>query len=355
MTGKETILVTGASGFIGGWLAETLCLSRSDNVRAGIRSWSSAARLARFPVELVLCDVMDAEQIARVMAGVTCVIHCAIGSSDVMFQGTKNMLDAALAMGAGRFVHLSTCEVYGNVDGEVDETFPFQCVGNPYGEAKIEAEKLCWQYHKKGLPITVIRPSIVYGPFGSDWTVGLARRLQSGKWGIFESYAEGICNLIYVSDLVSGILLAARSQSAVGEAFNLVGPEALTWNQYFRKFDSALGLPELKIMSPGNARLRAVIMEPTRSLGKFVLSHFKGPLRKLSQEHRLARELMQYADKSIKTTPRPAELSLYSRNAHYLTTKARDLLGYKPKFGLDRGLELTVRWMQNLGYVDQLS
>ena len=59
MTDKEKILVTGSGGFIGGWIVETLHLSHLADVRAGIRSWSSGARLARFPVEIVLCDVMD--------------------------------------------------------------------------------------------------------------------------------------------------------------------------------------------------------------------------------------------------------------------------------------------------------
>jgi nucleoside-diphosphate-sugar epimerase len=355
MTDKEMILVTGAGGFIGGWIVEMLYLSREADVRAGMRSWSSAARLARFPVEIVLCDVMDKESIARALAGTSCVIHCVSGSSEAIIQGTANMLEVALAQNVRRFVHLSTTEVYGNVNGKIDETFPCQPWGNPYGDAKIEAEKPCWDHYKKGLSVTVVRPSIVYGPFSRDWTIGFAKRLLSKNWGIFKGYGEGICNLVYVADLVSGILLAARHEQAVGEAFNLIGPESITWNQYFQKFNAALGLPELRVIDPANARLRAAAMDPIRSLGKFVLKHFKTPLRKISQEHRLARGLMQYADKTMKTTPRIAELSLYNRDAEYLTTKARDMLGYKPRFGVDRGLDLSVRWLSNVGLVERRS
>jgi nucleoside-diphosphate-sugar epimerase len=350
---KETILVTGAGGFISGWLAETLYLSGSASVRAGVRSWSSAVRLARFPLEVVLCDVLDTEQITQAMTGVTCVIHCAKGSSEVIVQGTKNMLDVARRLEARRFVYLSTTEVYGNASREIDETFPYQYTGNPYGDSKIEAEKLCWEYHEKGLPVTVIRPSIVYGPFSKTWTVDLARKLQSGDWGIFKGYGEGTCNLVYITDLVSGILLAARHKGAAGEAFNLSGPEAITWNQYFQRFNAALGLPELKVIDPGTARLRATVMEPVRSSAKFALSHFEGPLRRISQRFRPARQVMQYVDKSIRATPRLADLSLYNRDALYLTTKARDILGYKPRFDVDAGLEMTVRWLEHVGLVDQ--
>jgi nucleoside-diphosphate-sugar epimerase len=352
MTGKETILVTGSGGFIGGSLAETLFLNQAANVRAGIRSWSSGARLSRFPLEIVLCDVMDKESIARAMTGASCVIHCVSGSAEAIVHGTANILDIALAQKVRRFVHLSTTEVYGDVTGKIDETFPFRYMGNPYGDAKIEAEKLCWGHYKKGLPVTVVRPSIVYGPFSRDWTVGFAKRLQSGNWGIFKGYGEGVCNLVYVADLVSGILLAARHEGAVGEAFNLVGPETMTWNQYFQKFSAALGLPELKVIDPAKARLRAAAMDPIRSLGKFVLKHYSAPLRKVSQGNRRARGLLQNADRALKTNPRASELALYNRGALYVATKAHDILGYQPAFDLDRGLDLSVQWLSNVGLVE---
>jgi nucleoside-diphosphate-sugar epimerase len=353
MTGKETILVTGSGGFIGGWIVEMLHLSRSAGVRAGIRSWSSAARLSRFPIEIVLCDVMDKESIARAMIGASCVIHCVSGSSEAIIQGTENILGVALAQNVRRLVHLSTTEVYGNVAGKIDETFPFRYMGNPYGDAKIEAEKLCWDHYNKGLPVTVVRPPIVYGPFSRDWTVGFAQRLQSGNWGIFKGYGEGICNLVYVTDLVSGILLAARHERAVGEAFNLIGPETITWNQYFLKFNAALGLPELRVIDPAKARLRAAAMDPIRSLGKYVLKHYSAALRKISQGNRRARGLLQNADRTLKTNPRTSELALYNRDALYLATKARDMLGYQPAFDLDRGLDLSVRWLSNVGLAER--
>lgn len=349
MTDKESILVTGAGGFIGGWIAETLFLSQDTNVRAGIRSWSSAARLARFPIEIVLCDVMDKESIAKAMAGVTCVIHCAVGARDVIVQGTENMLRTALGSGVRRFVHMSTCEVYGQASGQINEMSPYQYTGSPYGDAKIDAEKLCWEYREKGLAVTILRPPIVYGPFSTDWTLKLARRLQSGNWGVFEKYGDGVCNLIYITDLIAGVLLAANHECAVGEAFNLGGPETITWNQYFTRFNAALGLPELGTIKPQGARLRTTLVEPVRSAAKFALTHLRTPLRRISQRFRQARLTMQSAERSLTTSPRLAELSLYSRNAVYLTSKAQAVLGYKPRFDIDRGLKLSILWLDHLG------
>lgn len=353
MDSEDTILVTGAGGFIGGWLAETLHLRGRAKVRAGIRSWMSAARLARFPMDIVLCDVMDPQQINRALDGVTCVIHCAYGPREVTVQGTQNMLDAALRSRVRRFVHVSTCDVYGYARGEIDEMFPLQDAGTDYSVSKIEAEKLCWVYHDQGLPVTVIRPPIVYGPFCRTWTIELATRLQSGRWGLLKGYGEGTCNLLYIADLVAGVLLAARHPGAVGEAFNLNGPEAMTWNQYWRKFNLALGLPELRERDVLESRQRAALMQPIRVGGKFALKHGQAILKQISQRSSLVNRWLRSTERAIKMTPSPVELRLFNRQAYYAATKAQRLLGYQPRFDLDRGLELTVDWLAHAGLVDQ--
>jgi nucleoside-diphosphate-sugar epimerase len=350
---KNTFLVTGAGGFIGGWLVETLYLQGSPDVRAGIRSWHSAARLARFPVNIVPCDIMDTSQVSNAMAGATIIIHCAVGSKDVIVKGTENMLDVAYDQGVSHFIHLSTTEVYGDASGEIVESSPYQYRGDDYGDAKIEAEKLVWAYSKKGLPITIIRPSIVYGPFSKDWTVRLASRLQSGNWGLFDGEGDGFCNLIYINDLVAAVLSAAQKDFAVGEVFNLNGPEIITWNQYFQKLNAALGFSDLRVWGPTRSRIRSGLMEPVRSSAKFMLRHLESPLRKMYQRSRSMRVIMQYAEKCIKTTPQLDELDLYNRRAIYITQKARDILGFKPQCYVNFGIQMNVRWLRHLGLVNQ--
>jgi nucleoside-diphosphate-sugar epimerase len=326
-----------------------LHLTDCGPVRAGIHHWSGAARLARFPVEIVPCDVLNPGQLAEALTGVTCVIHCAKGPYASIVEGTGNLLEAAWRQGVGRVVHVSTTEVYGNPSGQVDERFPCQKTGQPYGDAKVEAEALCWQYAGRGLPLTVIRPPIVYGPFSKTWTVEIALRLHSGKWGLFQGLGEGDCNLIYISDLVSGILLAARDERAVGEAFNLNGRETPSWNEYFQRFNAALGLPALPVIETREAGLRAFALEPVRTLARFAKSHFEGPIRQVSTHLDLAKRGMKALEKSLKMTPRLADLSLFGRRAVYITTKARTCLGFQPKVGLDEGLDMAVRWLDQVG------
>ena len=113
MQARPTILVTGAGGFLGGRVCEILDGGGVASVRAGVRRWSSAARVGRLPVEIVTCDVRDLVQVERAVAGATAVVHCAVGDRAVTVDGTRNVLEASARHGVKRVVHISTIAVYG--------------------------------------------------------------------------------------------------------------------------------------------------------------------------------------------------------------------------------------------------
>src|SRR5829696_7481935 len=112
---ERTILVTGAGGFIGARAVEVLHEARIGQVKAGLRRWSSGARVGRLPVELVQCDIRDAEQVRQALRGVTDVVHCAVSGTDrdTIVEGTRVLLQGALDAGVRKVVHLSTIDVYG--------------------------------------------------------------------------------------------------------------------------------------------------------------------------------------------------------------------------------------------------
>ena len=341
-------LVTGATGFVGCRIVEMLYLSGNRNVRAGIHQWSSAARLGRFPVDIVLMDLMNPQEIQGALEGVTEIIHCAKGPGDVNRDGTKNLLEAALNKGVKHFVHLSTAEIYGDATGLVTEEFPFKFTGNEYNKTKIEAEKVCWDFVEKGLPITIFRPSIIYGPFSKNWSVKFANMFIQGDWGVFEKYGEGKCNLVYVDDLVKAIVHALDlPEKSKGQAFNICGPEVVTWNEYFSKLNDAMALPPLKKIESSSAKLKTAAMQPIRALGSLVKNHFMGPVKKIAETFSLADKMMRKIEHSLKTTPSPDELLLFNKDVVYKSNKIVNFLDYEPKVNLNKGLENTTNWFKN--------
>src|ERR1043166_1490422 len=243
LSSDRPILVTGAGGFVGGRVVEMLQGLLGIPVRASVRRWTSAARIGRLPAEIVLCDIADADQVRRAMDGVRGVVHCAYGDPAVFVEGTRTVLQAALEAGVDRVVHLSTMEVYGDVEGVGLEAAPLRKTGWSYRDSKVDAELACRSYMDRGLPVSILRPTIVYGPFSRDWTARFAERLVAGGTFPGREDCQGTCNLVYIDDLVAAIVLALDRKEAAGAAFNVNGEERLTWGQYLNDLSRAIGPP----------------------------------------------------------------------------------------------------------------
>lgn len=351
MPGDDIILVTGGGGFVGSRFSEIIFFNRVGRVRVGVRSWAGAARAARFPIETVLCDVLDRRQVAEAVKGVNVVIHCAVGDGQVIVEGTRNVLAAATGAGVARVIHVSTAEVYGpHVTGRIDETWPHTPSGNWYADAKIEAEGLLWEYSARGLPVTVFRPSIVYGPWSEQWTAALAQRLQSGRWGRYAQYGDGICNLVYVDDLVAIALKSIHEENAEGQAFNVSGPDLLTWNEYFDRLNVAMGLPRLEVKSASRTKIKSLATEAVGAASRAALGRYGDALRRLSRRGGWPSATMKAVKRWLRANPSSRELEhLYNRKATYTWSKAERLLGYRPAVDIDLGLRLSVDWLRYAG------
>jgi len=348
-----TVLVTGAGGFVGGRVVERFHLDGLAKVRAAVHRWSSAARIGRFPVDIVKLDIMDKDSLTRAMKDSDFVIHCAYGDKRVNEKGTENVLQAALEVGVRRLVHFSTVEVYGDVSGHVDESMPMVYSGNAYADSKINAEKLCAAYQEKGLSVVVLRPALIYGPFSKLWTIRIAECLLSGRWGKI-NHVDGFCNPVYVDDVVSAITLALDCEAADGQAFNITSLERLTWNQYFERFNDALGLPSLKQKTLIGFYTRASLMTPLRLTAKRAMTTHSDIIMKTCARWSPMKSAAKKAEALIRTSPSIQQLKLYNRKAVYSIERAREILGYSPAFDLGRGLRLTAAWLKHHGYLARL-
>jgi len=340
------VLVTGAGGFLGGWTVESFQLAGLP-VRAGIRRWNSAVRLARRAPEIVLCDVLSRESLRAALSGCDAVVHCAAGNEQVTVEGTRNVLATACEMQVRRIVHLSSVAVYGKAAGLNDETHERRSRGNAYAKQKIAAEQTCEDHVARGAPVVLLRPSIIYGPFSKVWTVSFARRLASHKWGTFGRYGNGKCNLVYVTDVVQAIYRALTAENGVGEAFNINGREIISWNDYFTRFNEALGFPPLRPIDTRRIVVKARLLSPVREIGRFALSRFGNSITRAYSKSPLAARYMKSTESSLKLTPTPEQLKLYGIDAEYPIDKARHQLGYEPMVEIAQGLESCVSWLRH--------
>jgi nucleoside-diphosphate-sugar epimerase/predicted dehydrogenase len=247
------VLITGASGFIGCRTAEILCLRDGWQVRALVHNPGSAARLARLPVEMIQGDLRSKADVDRAVADCDAVVHCAIGTAygqrrqifAVTVDGTRHLVEAALAAGVRRFVHLSTIAVHGNdVRGIIEESTPVQPErGNEYSESKTEAERIVSRGVARGLPVVILRPGCVYGPHGTTFITRPVTHLAQGRL-VLAGSADTPSNTVYVDNVVEAIVraLEAPKEVANGQAFPINEGDDLTWGEFYGYFARAMGV-----------------------------------------------------------------------------------------------------------------
>lgn len=240
---KGAVLVTGAAGFVGRAVVRHLA-EAGWSVRAGTRSGAVVEGAA----QTVRCDVLDPAGVAQAMAGVTAVVHCAVGAPDdtrVITEGTAHVLDAALAAGVHHVVHMSSVAVYSGQSGLIDELSDMSAPQGAYGLAKREAEDLCRKAAAKGMGVTILRPTLIWGKDSAQWTTSYVRRMRGGHWHALGARGEGLANLIHVDDLAGFVAHLLKAPPPGAEAiYNVNGPEIPSWNHYLESLRIAFGLPE---------------------------------------------------------------------------------------------------------------
>ncbi len=352
---KPHVLVTGANGFVGGWFAEAMHLSGWANVRAGISRWSGAARIARFPLEIALCDVLDRASLDAALAGIDVVVHCARGREDdspVTTDGTRLLLDRARAAGVRKIIFMSSVAVYGDALGAVAETTAPVGALTAYGASKIKAEQICREMADATMSVVALRPTLIYGPFSEQWTMPYLKRFASGGWRRLGPLGEGKCNVVYVGDLVHFTRHLMTHDTGPYAVFNANGPEVPTWNSYIERFNDALGYPALAppARAAAGLGLQVALRRPVRQFGKYVLANHRATLMAVAARSPRAKDLMKRTEEDLRLKPNDDEMQRFAADVTY-GMAAAEAIGFTPPTRVDRGLAMTADWARAMSLV----
>ncbi|HOT96785.1 MAG TPA: NAD-dependent epimerase/dehydratase family protein [bacterium] len=324
-------LVTGASGFTGGYMVDHL-VERGCQVRAFVRPTSNTAFLKAKGVDIFTGDLFYKADLAQAMRNIDVVYHIAAlyreanqpdqAYWDVNVTGTENVMAAALEMGVRRVLHCSTCGVHGHIEKPpATETAPIK-PGDIYQETKAEGEKVAMFYHRdKGLPVTIVRPVGIYGP-GDMRMLKMYRMIHQGKFIMFGG-GNVLYHLSYVTDIVEGFRLAAETPAAAGEIYIIAGERWFTLNDFAKMVAAALKVAPPRLHPP---------VWPVYAAG-WLCEKICIPLRVQPPIFR-------------------RRVDIFVKDRAFDISKAKRELGFQPKVGLEEGIHRTAQWYKENGYLD---
>ncbi len=326
-------LITGATGFVGGHLAER-CVRKQHTVHAIARPTSDTRDLDRLGVTIFRGELEDPALLRQALVDVDVVVHCAAKVGDwgpieeyrkVNVEALRVLLNACKGLALTRFVHLSTLGVYAarHHYGTNETEPPPRTHLDSYSQSKVEAEQLALHYYQEfGVPVIALRPGFIYGP--KDRTVlpriiGLLRNQAMRYPGAKGARA---LNTIYVENLLDAIFLAVQREEAVGEAFNLTDGEFVSKRRFIEAVADALDLPHPTLMPPLWFAYAATWISEK-------IARLKG-----------AKEAPQF------NFPR---LKFMGYNLEFSIQKAMDQLGYIPRVTFDDAIRETMAWYKAQG------
>jgi polyketide synthase len=332
MDSGKSDLVTGASGFIGGHLARRL-IADGVPVRVLCRP-GSERKLApeiRQHAELVFGDLQDRESLRQAALNTRRIFHCAGyvsdwgGSDDFIamnVQGTRWLLEGARAAHAERFIHLSSIAAFGTPAPEYfDDDSKYGDSKDHYSRTKADGERAVFMFREAtGLPVTVLRPAVVYGP-GGTWLEEPVRMIEKGKMFLLGG-GQGTCHPCYIENLIDAMLLSAVHPAAVGRGYIVFDGASISFREYFNSLAHLAGKPPIRRSIPmplahaiaavceGAARLQRTASSPSR------------------QRPLLTRTAIQMVTTRSRTS----------------SQRIQDELGYKPRYSFGSAIDELRAW-----------
>jgi UDP-glucose 4-epimerase len=339
---KSKVLITGAAGFIGSHLADSL-LADGIPVRCLTKPGSDTSRLAGSSLELISGDVKAPSSLASAMKDIHTVYHlAAISRLDANVpdeeyyktnvEGTRNVLESAKLAGVKKVLYTSTIEAVGtSKDGKPLTEATTPAPRNIYGKTKLEAEKLVLDYHRQyGMDTFVVRPPMIYGPRELILCQRLFRIVKRGFYPVIGS-GRALTEFCFVKNQVHGIRLAAENGKP-GQIYFISDDHSYTIEEIVDAIASELGTSVVKPHIP--VRL-ALLMGVTFEILSKIFRFYPFVIPQTGRP--------PFSRKTVEWT---SESRLFCD-----ISKARRELGYRPPCSLKEGIRQTVDWYKKNGHL----
>jgi nucleoside-diphosphate-sugar epimerase len=326
------VLVTGGNGFVGRYLVSAL-LERHDRVRVLALPGEDTRWLECHGIRVYQGDIRKPKTLSAAMEGADGVVHLAAMMDvwrpldhyhGVNVTGTENVCRAAVRAGVRRIVHMSSSSVYGvGINRPADERAPLSPFRDPYPITKAAGDSLVQRMiAEEHLPAAIIRPDQIFGPGDHMHFRVTADRLRSGR-GVIVGRGDNALPLVFITDVVQGLLLALHHPRAVGQAYNITSDEPLTQRQFLEAIARAIGARPPRLRLPYRALYAAGYL--VERLAKIKSSPRRPPITRLG-------------------------VAFLGTDNRFAIDKARRQLGYRPRVPIDEGVKAAAAWYRQMEY-----
>jgi 2-alkyl-3-oxoalkanoate reductase len=344
VTERQRVAVLGAGGFIGARAAELLHEQGGYEVVPVTRNPPRTQLPGELEQRRRFADAFDEAAITAAFEGCDIVLSSIAGDPHTIVETIDPIYAAAEAAGVRRIVYLSSAVVHGHSPAPGTDERSELSVDQPldYNRAKIRAEWRLRELRERGnVEVVILRPCIVYGP-RSQWTRRLAEQLRA-RSGTLPDGGVGICNAIFVDNLVHAIDRAISVKEADDEAFLLNDREIVTWWDMIAPIAEAVGVDIDRLPQPSSAS----ILKRRPSYGQRLTNQLPRRIRRLPAR---VRGVFRGPSPDLPVGFDYEMALLNSCRVRLPTTKAERMLGFSPPISFAEGCRRSVEWLRAEGY-----
>ncbi len=310
------IIVTGASGFIGGKLVKRL-KKEDHKIISFIHKNEPKEKIK--DVKYKKCDITDKKSVKKAFENCDCVFHCAAYVKDygpkdlfykINYEGTKNIYEESKKYNVKKFIFLS------HIKYESAKKLSM------YTKTKMLTEKFLLEKFKRNkFPVTIIRPGNVYGPGATTWVLRPIESIKKNKISLIDN-GEGIFLHTYIDNLIDA-LVSVLKNDVKGEVINITdGENNHKWGKYLNQLSKMCGKGKIN-----------------RNLSK--------------RQAMIIAKMMLFLNKIFRIKPwvTPMAVNIFTNKEKFGISKARNLLDYNPKIKYEKGISNVEKWLKKEGYI----